>query len=145
MADLTNTLYLDELLMNAAISAHGSQINARDFCVSPEDLRESRSDGVWVKVPNKGEYRQRGIEICQVDYWGEEYCSINTRFRPANDVYGFIAPPPQSCTKARQEDPEKFDSERSVIEVHPWTLTEMRKALKWVFNCTGKIPLKTCN
>jgi hypothetical protein len=144
LAGLTNTLYLDELIMNAIKSVHLSQPNAHDFCVSPEALQENRSDKQWVQVPKKGEYRRQGIEICQIDYWGDEYCSLNTRFRPAKDVYGYIAPPSQSCTKVRQEDPEKFESERSVIEAHPWTLTEMRKALKWIFNCTGKIPVKIC-
>lgn len=115
----------------------------RDFCVDPKELRNSRTDDRRAVVPRKGDYfGMSGIEECWIDVWGEEICSLQTRLRPVAQENSL---PERSCTKAQQEDPETFEYMRKEIETDPWTITEMRKAMKWIFNCTGKIPAKVCN
>lgn len=113
------------------------------FCVDPEVLKQSRTDDRWVEVPKKGEYYMTGIEECSIDIWGEEYCSMNSRFRPITGDNGKPIPM-LSCSKAQSNDPSTFEYIRKLIENQPWTLTEMSKALKWIFNCTGKLPVQTC-
>jgi hypothetical protein len=113
------------------------------FCVDPAVLEESRSDDTRVVVPKPGVYYgMAGIEECGLDFWGEETCTQNTRFRPVALESGF---PEQSCTKAQKRDPGTFEYMRRVMEISPWTNTEMKKAMKWVFNCTGRIPVKNCS
>jgi len=46
--------------------------------------------------------------------------------------------------EAQSKDPNTFEYVRKLVEKQPWTLTEMSKALKWIFNCTGKIPAQEC-
>jgi len=113
----------------------------RDFCVKPEVLKSSRTDVTWLEVPKPWSSSMEGLDTCWIDIWGEKSCSLEEHFPPAVSRWE----PMQSCLKAMKADPETFNAQRRAVEAEPWTLTEMRKALKWLFNCNGKIPLKTCN
>ena len=117
--------------------------NMRDFCVTPEALSKSRTDDIRVVVPKRGDYYgMQGIDQCWEDIWGEA-CSWQDRFQPVGKQNNS---PERSCTKAQKEDPETFESMRSLMENgYNWTLSEMRKSMRWIFNCTGKIPVHECN
>lgn len=119
-----------------------STVSQHDFCISPEDLLKNRTDDVKVVVPERGVYYgMAGIDQCWDDIWGET-CSRQDRFRP---VASQNNSPERSCAKALKEDPKTFESMRSLMENgYNWTLTEMRKSMRWIFNCTGKIPVKDC-
>ena len=82
-----------------------------------------------------------GIEECSPDVWGEKYCSMNTRFRPIIEDNGKPVSI-RSCSLAQSKDPNTFNYVRKLVEKQPWTVTEMSKALKLIFNCTGKISAK---
>jgi len=128
-----------------SVSSHIGQsaVNSRrDFCVSLEDLRKNRTDGIKVVVPERGiYYGMAGIEQCWNDTWGET-CSLQDRFWPAATQNNSSE---RSCVEAQKEDPERFESMRGPMESgYNWTLTEMRRSMRWIFNCTGKIPVKDC-
>lgn len=92
-----------------------------------------------MKIPELKIYLAGRYE-CSIDIWGEAYCSMNSRFRPiigdrlletmANQYLCFHA------LKRMSNGPSTFAYVRKLIENQPWTLTEMSKALKWIFNGT---------
>lgn len=128
---------------NSSLIGQSAVNSQRDFCVSTEDLRKNRTDDIKVVVPKNGEYDgMRGIDLCWTDVWGEQSCSWQDDYYPPENVNIFKE---QTCSKAQKENQKDFESIRKDIEGNPWTIAEMRRAMKWIFNCKGRIPVKNCS
>jgi hypothetical protein len=131
----------------ASVTASASSVSpalqgVREFCVDSKELASRRSDDRRLVVPRKGDYfGMQGIDECWIDMWGEESCSWNTRLRPIAEEKGLTE---MSCAKAYKEDPAVFEGMRREVESTAGTYSEMKRAMKWIFNCTGRIPGKVC-
>jgi len=127
--------------MNTSSVSSASCLNAtsQEFCVDSVAVKKYRTDEIWTEVPRVGSYGE-DIEECWLDVWGEKTCSEVDDFEQVKKRVS----PTISCRNAYKEDPQRFESERGLVESQPWTLTEMKKAMQWMFNCFGKLPPKVC-
>ena len=109
-----------------------------DLCTTTA-AASKKTSYFWVEVPKiHHDYDpDRFPSICYIDMWGEDTCSTL-------DDYPKMRTKETSCIQAYREDKELFSKIRQSIESDSYTKIEMRKVLRWVFNCTGRLPIQTC-
>lgn len=101
------------------------------------DQKSKTKDGFWVEVPSKFGVDQFP-EICRIDMWGEDTCSTLDDFPRGKGKT-------VSCRTAYTRESELFTTVRKDVESENWTRKEMKKVIQWFFNCTGKLPVQTCD
>ena len=107
-----------------------------DLCTT---TASKKNDYFWVEVPKiHHDYDpDRFPSICYIDMWGEDTCSTL-------DDYPRMRTKETSCIQAYREGKELFSEVRQSIESQSFTKIEMRNILRWVLNCTGRLPMQTC-
>jgi hypothetical protein len=129
-----------DTITNYAASAQSSAASGAmsEICVAKQKPSSKQDpDRTWLEVPPTWDASSHP-SICWIDVWAEKTCSEVDdfqRFRDGETV---------SCRAAYNENPTLFDQIRDYAETLKFSFSETKKAIRWMFNCTGRLPLKTC-